>query len=670
MNTDFFESWLLALLIRGAVIVGLWSIVAFLFRKASADRLSAWWRCGALSLLIVAFTPWTAARWWIPVKRSTPIVSVDDFPGSEPRLVKTSIPSSTASGHEIEPMGHSLSWWTWIWMIGAAAMLARLCASLHRVRAIISSAKPLSDSIVTELLNAECRDAGIRRDVAIKSHSSVDTPFAAGLFHPVIVVPDATERIDTVSLKLMLRHEVAHVARFDVLWQMIAEVAVTLHWVNPLAWFLRRRLRLAHEAAADDIVLAGGVDGPVYASVLFGMSCHDSRLSGEACLASMARVSTLRRRIGFILDASRKRNALGAITGTALLLTSCAAALVFGLTGLRAQETAPALKTPLTEESWTRSYRDTFRLERSFADRFTGTGDEAIAAFQKELVGAGMPLSNSIKFELSPDKATLRVEFTEKDRDSVEAKLIPLIHQSGWWKDAHEVRSKAVAKELSALSDELAAQKKAVATAAAEMATTRQAYNIADSDPENSNGLISTPDRGIVKLEREVRERGARVKKIDDEIEWLNRQDPMSLRQALRMMEIEDPRMEKTYTSIEEMKAQDAGLEVKGVAKSDPEREELRARIELQKAVIARAFENLKGNRVALAEVERSTLAKYDESYKEAAAKQIEDKKRTIEYTGAKARYLNNKKIYEVAEWKFLQEQSKRTTGQSMPRSR
>jgi len=50
----------------------------------------------------------------------------------------------------------------------------------------------------------------------------------------------------------MLAHELAHIGGNDALWCWLTDVVTALLWWNPLAWFARRELHAATEAAADE----------------------------------------------------------------------------------------------------------------------------------------------------------------------------------------------------------------------------------------------------------------------------------------------------------------------------------------------------------------------------------------------------------------------------------
>jgi hypothetical protein len=66
----------------------------------------------------------------------------------------------------------------------------------------------------------------------------------------------------------VLVHEAAHIARLDYIAQLVATVACAIYWFNPITWLAASRLRAEAEHAADDRVLAAGVDGVTHASHL------------------------------------------------------------------------------------------------------------------------------------------------------------------------------------------------------------------------------------------------------------------------------------------------------------------------------------------------------------------------------------------------------------------
>src|SRR5690606_5634605 len=77
---------------------------------------------------------------------------------------------------------------------------------------------------------------------------------------------------NTDTLKLAIAHETFHVRRRDAFVALVANVNVALHWLNPLAWFLRWRLADLAERVCDDEVLRTHGDHAEYAQALLAMA--------------------------------------------------------------------------------------------------------------------------------------------------------------------------------------------------------------------------------------------------------------------------------------------------------------------------------------------------------------------------------------------------------------
>jgi hypothetical protein len=138
-------------------------------------------------------------------------------------------------------------------------------------------------------------------------------PVTWGLFRPTILVPstlahardDASDCLDAV-----LAHECAHIARRDAIGQLVAEVAVSVWWFNPLVWAAAREARLERERACDDAVLARGMRASDYAAHLVAIvrTLQPAPAATVNTLA-MARRSRLEERVKSILNSGVDRRA-------------------------------------------------------------------------------------------------------------------------------------------------------------------------------------------------------------------------------------------------------------------------------------------------------------------------------------------------------------------------
>ena len=98
---------------------------------------------------------------------------------------------------------------------------------------------------------------GCRRAVRVRRTSDVATPCLAGLWRPVLLLPEREcEDARPDDLRAILAHELAHARNHDLAWNLAAHLASIVLWFHPLAW----RIRAAHAAACDAVCDAVAAD--------------------------------------------------------------------------------------------------------------------------------------------------------------------------------------------------------------------------------------------------------------------------------------------------------------------------------------------------------------------------------------------------------------------------
>jgi hypothetical protein len=97
-------------------------------------------------------------------------------------------------------------------------------------------------------------------------------PFATGFVSPVIVMPRGFAAWPAALTRSVIGHELAHISRHDTWWRALGELAIALHWGNPLVWLVARAGVTTSECAADDRVVAIGVPPELYAGHLVTLS--------------------------------------------------------------------------------------------------------------------------------------------------------------------------------------------------------------------------------------------------------------------------------------------------------------------------------------------------------------------------------------------------------------
>jgi beta-lactamase regulating signal transducer with metallopeptidase domain len=93
-----------------------------------------------------------------------------------------------------------------------------------------------------------------------------------------VVVPESLwNRLPREQRQAILRHELAHFERNDLLKTLIANLVAAMHWFNPMAWYAVRRFEDSIEWTCDSIVLASKPEANVhYAKALLSLGSNSS----------------------------------------------------------------------------------------------------------------------------------------------------------------------------------------------------------------------------------------------------------------------------------------------------------------------------------------------------------------------------------------------------------
>ena len=147
----------------------------------------------------------------------------------------------------------SISLWKYIfliWMLGMAGFWLFNLYHLVDFKAKVNKCRVIRNSTITRILSKHKRIIGINKKIEVIRCNYVNVPITFGLIKPKILIPFGFEEvISEVKLELILRHELYHIKRNDLLKNYLWLLAKSIHWFNPLVW-------IAYKEYLDDIELA------------------------------------------------------------------------------------------------------------------------------------------------------------------------------------------------------------------------------------------------------------------------------------------------------------------------------------------------------------------------------------------------------------------------------
>jgi beta-lactamase regulating signal transducer with metallopeptidase domain len=323
----------IALLVRGTVLMGAaWAAAAALkkFGASAAARHMAW-------LLGVAALLALPVLWWL-----LPALRLPILPAEAAAAIPS--PSFDLAGPVPPEMTVQAGWGMvllMVYAVGAATLLLRLIVGRRMLRHLWLDAGALTDPAWDKLLSRLSGEMRLSRRVEVRISRGPAVPMTWGTLAPKVLLPAEASKWPLDRRRLVLLHELAHVARRDSLSRSAASLACALYWFHPGAWFAARRMRMEQEHAADDRVLMAGGAPQAYALSLLHLAGGPGAQPRFDQAAAMAGMYQLERRLVSITSAVRRKRPGGLFLSSSALVGSVTTLLTAAGLPVSASPTLP-----------------------------------------------------------------------------------------------------------------------------------------------------------------------------------------------------------------------------------------------------------------------------------------------------------------------------------------
>lgn len=138
-----------------------------------------------------------------------------------------------------------------LWLAGGAAVLGwNLIAHLRFRRYLTRWCRPVRKADTVRLFDGLCDSLSLNRRPRLRMCPGLVVPMLAGLFRPVLLLPEKAAGGD--SLRYALLHELVHYRRRDIWLKTLVLWVNAVHWFNPLVWLMVRAVERDTELACDE----------------------------------------------------------------------------------------------------------------------------------------------------------------------------------------------------------------------------------------------------------------------------------------------------------------------------------------------------------------------------------------------------------------------------------
>jgi len=136
---------------------------------------------------------------------------------------------------------HRLNYMGIIWFAGMAAMLAIIIVGY--IRLLIKIRKNSVKAVCPEISEYT------NKKISVRISGDLSSPFMLGIFRPTLILPE--KELDGEKLNNILRHEMTHFKRKDILYKWFAVIVRCVHWFNPIAYYVVRQINNECEISCD-----------------------------------------------------------------------------------------------------------------------------------------------------------------------------------------------------------------------------------------------------------------------------------------------------------------------------------------------------------------------------------------------------------------------------------
>ena len=186
---------------------------------------------------------------------STPTVTPSTVDDSAPEVSADAVGQPSTPSRSVDMNLLSIAWAVGIYIIVMAALAGYLS-----LRSAVAASIPLEGNVYL------C--------------DNIKSPFILGVFRPRIYL---TSGMDEAARDCVLRHERAHLRRWDHVWKPLGFVLLAVYWYNPLVWLAYILFCRDMELACDERVIRdmAAEERAVYSQAL--LDCSQGRRWVAAC---------------------------------------------------------------------------------------------------------------------------------------------------------------------------------------------------------------------------------------------------------------------------------------------------------------------------------------------------------------------------------------------------
>ncbi|GEP44256.1 M56 family metallopeptidase [Brevifollis gellanilyticus] len=342
-TASFTSGWLFDVTLQATLLLAFTGGVLTLFPRLSAARRHFVQASVLLLIPVLILASLVVPGWRVAWPVEMPAVIANAAPAKMVTESPAAPPADSALSLKVSVSDRMPSYvWTLFWLGGAGAGGVVLMVSARSLSRLLRSSRLVEDREIQGCFQEEAEALGLHLPASsLRMSAECQVPMTWGLRRKIILLPEQANGWSETRLRLVLRHELAHIARGDILVSLLTTLAALLLWFHPFVWGMFRASQRTREQACDDLALQRSGQGAddfagELLSAVAALGAHSGRpwLPLALAMSVSASARAMRGRLANLVQSGRGRYGFSGIQKVAVLLPVLG--IAFGLAGLTA----------------------------------------------------------------------------------------------------------------------------------------------------------------------------------------------------------------------------------------------------------------------------------------------------------------------------------------------
>lgn len=165
-----------------------------------------------------------------------------------------------------------LPWLSSLYVIGLFFQFILFSSSLSKLHYLKTRGLSIIPATWNQSFQDICSKLQIKQSIQFHLSEKISVPLVIGHLKPIILFPIAfVNNLKLEQVESILIHELAHIKRWDYLFNLFKVAMETVLFFNPFIWLLSRHIETEREHACDDVVMKWTPSSIAYAQALMSV---------------------------------------------------------------------------------------------------------------------------------------------------------------------------------------------------------------------------------------------------------------------------------------------------------------------------------------------------------------------------------------------------------------